>query len=211
MKNNFWDERYAQVEYVYGTEPNVFFKEILLTLPLGKLMLPAEGEGRNATFAAENGWEVSAFDISAEGKRKALELAHQNQVEIDYQIANVKEVDYRPYSFDALALIYTHFPEEKRREYHRKLASFLKTGGTLIIEGFSKNHSDFQTIDPAVGGPKDPTMLYDINELKADFPDFTFQAAFESIVELSEGEYHVGKSSVIRIIATKDKLERRGF
>ena len=43
-----WDKRYAQTDFVYGTEPNEFFKKQLLKLTPGKILLPAEGEGRNA-------------------------------------------------------------------------------------------------------------------------------------------------------------------
>ena len=46
---NFWDIRFKEEDYAYGTLPNAFFKETLNTYkPKGKLLLPAEGEGRNA-------------------------------------------------------------------------------------------------------------------------------------------------------------------
>lgn len=211
MRHSFWDERYAQEEYVYGTKPNVFLKEVLPTFSAGKILFPAEGEGRNAVFAASLGWDVKAFDNSNEGQRKALDLARENQVEIDYQLKSVEEVDFSLDSFDAIALIYAHFPESKRREYHRKLVSYLKVGGVMIIEAFGKKHSDFQIENPSVGGPKDSAMLYDIDELKGDFPEFRFMAAYPSQVELSEGDYHVGTAHVVRIIAIKDRVLPTGF
>ena len=72
---NFWDERYKAKAYVYGKEPNQYFAEKLRELEPGKILLPAEGEGRNAVFAARQGWEVSAFDSSSEGRKKAFLLA----------------------------------------------------------------------------------------------------------------------------------------
>jgi len=78
----FWNERYAAEEYAYGTEPNIFLKEILEQLTPGKILFPAEGEGRNAVFAAKLGWTVTAFDASTEGKRKAEMLASKNKVQI---------------------------------------------------------------------------------------------------------------------------------
>ena len=72
---NFWDERYKAKTYVYGKEPNQYFAEKLRELEPGKILLPAEGEGRNAVFAARQGWEVSAFDSSSEGRKKAFLLA----------------------------------------------------------------------------------------------------------------------------------------
>lgn len=53
-----WDKRYGNTEYAYGEEPNAFFKKTLDKLDLkGSILLPAEGEGRNAVYAAkkENG------------------------------------------------------------------------------------------------------------------------------------------------------------
>ncbi|MBX0331880.1 hypothetical protein K3G39_01370 [Pontibacter sp. HSC-14F20] len=64
MMQQFWKERYRQQEMVYGSEPNVFFKEQLQGLAPGKILLPAAGEGRNAVYAASQGWDVLAFDYS---------------------------------------------------------------------------------------------------------------------------------------------------
>ena len=67
-----WDQRFSGDEYVYGTEPNLFFKEKLEGLKPGKLLLPAEGEGRNAVFAARLGWQVKAVDYSVQARMKAI-------------------------------------------------------------------------------------------------------------------------------------------
>ncbi|NVM67000.1 hypothetical protein FHW88_005321 [Mucilaginibacter sp. SG538B] len=70
MKNAWtekWDQRYAEEEFAYGEQPNNFLQQQLSLLKPGKILFPAEGEGRNAVFAAGLGWAVSAFDISIEG------------------------------------------------------------------------------------------------------------------------------------------------
>ena len=72
---NMWDKRYNSPEYVYGKEPNEFFAAELKKLKPGLILLPAEGEGRNAVFAAEQGWKVHAFDSSQVAEDKALSLA----------------------------------------------------------------------------------------------------------------------------------------
>src|SRR5680860_1842183 len=84
--DDFWNERYGIEEYVYGTEPNQFYKELLKKLSPGKILFPAEGEGRNAVFAAQNGWDVTAFDSSTEGKKKAEKLAAAKGVSVKYII-----------------------------------------------------------------------------------------------------------------------------
>ena len=84
-----WDERYANDEYAFGIQPNEYFKEQLEKFDAGTILLAAEGEGRNAVFAARLGWKVFAFDISSEGKKKALHLAEKNNVTIDYQVGEL--------------------------------------------------------------------------------------------------------------------------
>ena len=205
-QQNFWNQRYADEHYAYGTLPNDYLKEKSADLRPGKILLPAEGEGRNAVFMAKLGWEVEAFDQSTAGKNKALLLAEHYDVKISYTISDVENIRYPENSFDALALIFAHFPGEDRRIEHRKLSRFLKPGRHLIIEGFSKKQATFQQLNPKSGGPRDVGMLYDLEELKKDFNDFEFIEATEEKVVLAEGEFHQGEASVIRIFAVKKQV-----
>lgn len=200
---NFWDQRYSQPDFAYGKDPNEYLKAKLVNLKPGRILFPAEGEGRNAVYAAKLGWDVFAFDISVEGKKKADRLALINRVAIDYRIEDFEEADYPSDYFDAIAFSYTHFPEAKRRLYHRKLSTYLKKDGVLILECFSKKHLDYQKDNPNAGGPKDVSMLFDLEELKEDFKGLDFMEAYESETELAEGLYHVGKASVVRLFAIK--------
>lgn len=196
--NNFWNERYSTKEYVYGTEPNEFFKQELKKLLPGKILLPGEGEGRNAVFAAKQGWEVSAFDSSFEGKRKAENLALKNNIEIDYQISDYETTNFKPEEFDVIALIYAHMNPTKRTEYHKRIAAFLKPGGTLILEGFSKKQITNNT-----GGPKNIEMLFSKKNLLNDFNSFQKLNCIETDIHFNEGLFHQGKASVIRILGHK--------
>ena len=91
----FWDARYAETDYAYGIAPNAFVKESFEKYTFsGKALFPAEGEGRNAVFAAKNGLEVFAFDMSDSAKQKALALAKQNGVSIFYQVENTNIFKY---------------------------------------------------------------------------------------------------------------------
>lgn len=203
MSREFWDERYGNEEFVYGKLPNKYFKEKIDELSVGKALFAAEGEGRNAVYAATLGWEVTAFDQSLCAKKKAISLAENNQVTIDYLVSDLYNFNYTSASFDVLVLIFAHFPEEKRRIYHRQLTQTIKNGGYIILEAFSKNHMQNQKDNPKVGGPKNIDMLYDLDEIKEDFQNFEFLEAYETETELNEGEHHKGKGSVIRILAKK--------
>lgn len=198
-----WDERYSQKEFAYGIEPNNFLKEQLLKLNSGTILFPAEGEGRNAVFAAKLGWDVSAFDISDEGRKKAFKLAEMKNVSVDYQVGELQSLEFKNAQFDAIALIYAHFPATIKSSIHKELDKYLTSGGLIIFEAFSKKHLEYVTSNPKIGGPKDINMLFSIDEIKADFSNYEILVLEEKEIELSEGLYHNGIGSVIRFIGKK--------
>ena len=200
---DFWNERYSATEFVYGKKPNAYLKEKLTKFNPGTILFPAEGEGRNAVFAATLGWKVSVFDTSTEGRKKALILAKEHFVEMVYETAELNNIGYKTAEFDAIALIFTHFPPEIRKEYFQHFNRYLKKGGIIIFEGFSKKHSEYQEKNPEAGGPKEVKMLFSEQELKDDFANFDFLEFNETEVELDEGLFHKGKGSVIHFVAKK--------
>ena len=161
-------------------------------------MLPAEGEGRNAVFAAKLGWDVHAIDMSERGKEKALKLAKENNLDFQYDVSALQDFQYTENEYDALALIYAHFPPLLRNKIHQKLIGSLKSDGILLLEAFGKKQFGKKS-----GGPPAIEMLYSIEELKTDFTNFDFIEEIEMEVELSEGELHKGTAEVIRIKARK--------
>lgn len=199
----FWDERYGQPEYAYGEQPNNFFRQQLDRIQPGKLLMPAEGEGRNAVYAATVGWEVFAFDQSVEGQKKAQKLAQITGVEMDYIVNELQDLPYSPSSFDAMGLIYAHFPAAKKSEYHKALSVYLKPGGVLIFEAFSKSNLAYRAKNEKVGGPRELDMLFSKEELLDDFVNFDISYIQEEEVELSEGLYHNGTGVVVRLVGRK--------
>ena len=198
-----WNERYSQADFAYGENPNEFLRSSLTDMPIGKILFPAEGEGRNAVYAATLGWDVFAFDMSEEGKKKAHLLADKHQVSIDYQVAEFDQVAYKQDQFDAIALIYAHFSAAPKSHYHRILQSYLKQGGLVVFEAFSKSHLPLRRNNPSVGGPEDLDMLFSIEELRSDFDNFEIIQLSENVIELNEGLCHVGTGSVIRFVGRK--------
>lgn len=200
----FWDERYAADGYAYGTAPNDFFRESLGEQPItGKILFAAEGEGRNALYAAQNGLAVSAFDISESAKDKALALFKADGLSIDYRIGDFLAMNYQENEFDAAALIFAHFPKNLLSIYHKRMAALIKPGGFLILEGFSKNNLPLSQENPSVGGPKNIDMLFTTEQIQKDFDDFRPLLLEERLVELSEGFFHQGTASVVRFLGIK--------
>lgn len=200
---NRWNDRYSQKEFAYGTQPNNYLKEQLEKLHPGEILFPAEGEGRNAVFAATLGWTVSAFDISTEGKSKALRLAKENKVTINYQVGLLEDLDFKSEQFDVIALIYAHFPADIKSSYHKALDKYLPRDGLVIFEAFSKKHLEYIAKNEKVGGPKEIEMLFSIEEIQSDFANYEIIELVEKEIELSEGQFHNGKGSVIRFVGRK--------
>lgn len=198
-----WNTRYKEETYAYGKEPNEFLKSQLQKLNLGKILFGAEGEGRNAVYAAKLGWDVSAFDISIEGKNKAMQLANENKLSMDYRVGQLPDLDFKDHYFDAIALIYAHFPPEIKNKYHQLLDKKLKKGGTIIFEAFGKNHLEYRAKNPKIGGPQDLDSLFSVEELQADFSNYNMEQLQETEIELNEGLYHNGKGSVVRFVGYK--------
>ena len=82
MSKDFWNSRYSEQEFAYGTQPNAFLRERLEKIKSGTALFLGEGEGRNAVYAATLGWQVDAVDFSSSAKVKALKLAEKNNVKI---------------------------------------------------------------------------------------------------------------------------------
>ncbi len=200
---SFWNQRYSQDEFAYGKEPNAFFKNELDKLQPAKLFLAAEGEGRNAVYAAQKGWEVVCYDFSEEAQKKALKLADEKGVTIDYRLASLADINFDKAEFDAVGIVFVQLPEVIRRKNFQKISSFLKSGGTMILEAFSKSHIEDQRENPTVGGPKNIDQLYQLDSIKKDFENFEIEIATEVQTNLEEGIYHRGKSSVVRFVGRK--------
>lgn len=198
MSNSFWNERYSQSEFVYGEGPNIFFAEELSKLMPGTIILPCDGEGRNAVYAATKGWNVQAFDLSEAGKLKADYLALKYGVEIDFQIMDAEFASFSDESTDVVALIYAHLPPEVRKTLHLNSIKWLKPGGKVILEVFCPDQ-----LNNSSGGPKDINMLYTKEMLSDDFKDLKIELLEYKKIELKEGKFHEGPADVIRMIATK--------
>lgn len=200
---NRWDERYSDEQFAYGIQPNNYLEEQLHKLKPGTILFPAEGEGRNAVFAAHLGWQAYAFDISVEGQKKAWKLAADNNVAINYELGELQALAYSKHQFDAIALIYAHFPANVKSHLHKALDLYLRPGGIIIFEAFSKKHLEYLAKNQNVGGPKDIESLFSVEEIVTDFNNYDVIELEEVEITLSEGSYHNGQASVIRFVGQK--------
>lgn len=193
-----WNARYNSTNYIYGIEPNSFFAESLLKLNPGKILLPGEGEGRNAIYAAQNLWEVHAFDYSNVACEKALRLANKNNVNINYSVHDTNQINFAENSFDLIAVFYLHLITHERIDFHNHLIKLLKPKGVFLAEYFSK-----EQLNNNSGGPRKSELLYSKSDIFNDFNRLSKVKIEEVKTYLDEGDWHKGQAEVIRIIGNK--------
>ncbi len=155
--------------------------------------MPAEGQGRNAIYAASKGWQVDAFDFSEVAQEKALAFAKQKKVVINYELKSIEDFKADK-KYDVVALLYVHLPEAIRQQFHKAIYDSIKPGGYLVVEAFAKEQLAFDS-----GGPKDVALLYDAPSICSDFPFIHLLSCGQSVVELDEGAYHKGKAALLRM------------
>ncbi len=193
-----WDERYSNKEYAFGKDPNVFFKSVIKTMKPGKMLVPGAGEGRDAVFAASLGWQVDAFDLSAVGREKCLNLAREFKTTVNYRLLNATDFTADEGIYDAAALIYFHLPEAIRKQFYREVFKSVRKGGSVILELFNPKQ-----LQNTSGGPKDVSMLMTPSILSCDFNGLQIIQNEEMEVTLHEGKYHEGKADIVRFIGIK--------
>lgn len=199
MSKEIWNERYQHTEtYIYGKSPNLYFEQVVRKLRPSSVFLPADGEGRNAVFAAQFGCDVYAFDQSEAAMQKALLLAKERSVRIDYSIADLETAQYKHESFDLMGLVYIHLPESIRRQIFQRLLTFVRLGGYVMLEAFTKKH-----LGNTGSGPKTIDLLYDAADIREDFAELEILEFYETHIEIDEGPLHQGGAEIVRLLGRK--------
>ncbi len=195
---DFWDNRYSSGEFIYGTEPNEFFKLEIDKLPAGRLLALAEGEGRNGIYAAGLGWEVTAVDFSSVARDKALKLASEKGATIGYIISSLE--DFQPESdyYDAVSMIFMHLNPDISELVHERAVGSLKPGGRVILEVYAK-----EQLGKDSGGPQNADMLYSLEEIRRNFNELKIINLEKKVIHLNESKYHSGEAVVIRFVGEK--------
>ncbi len=195
---SFWDERFGQDAYVYGKEPNEYFRSVIDKLPPGRLFVPGAGEGRDAVYAATLGWEVHCLDLSAEGRRKAMLLAAEKGVAIHYDVQSITDAAFPDGHFNMIASVFFHLPSAIRHRFYADAHRWLSPGGVFLMEAFTPAQ-----LANTSGGPKDPDMLVDATAVKTDLAQFHILRIAEEEPTLAEGAYHTGKANVVDVLALR--------
>lgn len=167
MDARHWDERYAAKDLVWSAEPNIFVAEATADLPPGRALDLAAGEGRNALWLAERGWQVLAVDFSQVALDRADALARKRDIQPPGSFATLRadllEHVPAPRSYDLVLVVYLQLPAPERRAVLRRAADAVGPGGTLFVVAH-----DSANLEHGYGGPPDPAVLYTARDIAED-------------------------------------------
>lgn len=196
-----WENRYQSAgDYLYGMTPAGFLTENPGWLRPGlRTLSVADGEGRNATYLAELGLKVTAFDMAPTAVDRGRALAAAKGVEVDFHVAGWDDWDWTDDRFDLIVAVFIQYAPPKIRD--RQFADLRRTlapGGVLMLHGFTPDQVALGT-----GGPGNPAHMYTVDLLREAFGDWRIErlAAYER--EMQEGPGHSGRSALIDLIVRK--------
>lgn len=172
MDSAGWDSRYQAAELVWGGEPNRFVAaEFTATTP-GRALDLATGEGRNAIWLAQAGWQVTAVDFSAVAIDRGRRLAERQGVTVEWVVADVRDYQPAPGAFDAVIVAYLHLPANDLNPILTRAAHAVAAGGRILVVGH-----DVTNIADGIGGPQDPAILYTPDAIVAALPGLRILSA----------------------------------
>jgi 2-polyprenyl-3-methyl-5-hydroxy-6-metoxy-1,4-benzoquinol methylase len=198
---DFWNQRYSNDSFFYGTGPNAFLASQAHLLRSGQQALAvADGEGRNGVWLARQGLDVTAVDFSPVAVAKARQLAAQCGVTVRHEIADLFAWNWGENRFDVIVAIFIQFAAPAgRRILHEAMRDALKPGGLLILQGYRPKQLEYKT-----GGPSSAENLYTADTLREEFPGMKILHLREHDDEICEGEGHCGMSALVDLVARKE-------
>lgn len=197
----FWDDRYAEDSFLFGEKPNQFLQEQAERIAKGgKVLVPADGEGRNGVWLAEQGFDVVTFDLSPRGVAKAELLAQRRGVRLRQELSDAMTWTWPEDAFDAVVLIFFLLPPEARERIHARAKAALRPGGLILLECYRPE----QILRGLTsGGPKDIRMLPERDALTRDFTGLETVLLEEADPVLDEGVRHRGLAATVRYIGRR--------
>lgn len=162
----FWNERYRSSSNLWSGQVNPILVTESVDLAPGSALDVGCGEGADAVWLAEQGWQVTALDVSTvaleRGAAHAKEVSAEVARRITWLHADLTDWVPAPASYDLVSVQFLHLPEEQREVLHRRLAESVAPGGTLLVVGH--HPSDLQTNVPR---PSLPGLLFAASDVVA--------------------------------------------
>jgi SAM-dependent methyltransferase len=155
----FWNERYRSSARVWSGNPNPQLMVEVTGLTPGRALDAGCGEGADAIWLAQRGWDVVAVDISSVALERAAAHARDTDpvasARIVWQQGDLLTNPPEAGSFDLVSVQFMQLPPEPRHQLFSALARAVRPGGTLLVVGH--HPSDLAT---GVHRPPTPERFY---------------------------------------------------
>ena len=202
MPEAFWSARFrdAGADYLFGVEPNRWLVQHVDSLVgCSSVLSVADGEGRNSVWLAQQGFAVTANEISPVALEKARKLASDRQVSVCFERGDLLTGALPTAGYDAVVAVFIQFvgPQERATVF-AGLKSAVKPGGVLLLHGYTPQQLEYKT-----GGPPSVDHLYTPELLRALFADWEILRLDAYEDDLDEGAGHKGRSALIGLVAKK--------
>ena len=198
---DFWNKRFDTPGYIFGKAPNEYLEAQAKhhLKPGDSVLCVADGEGRNSVWLAKQGMQVDAFDVSEIALSKAVALATEEAVQVQFSLASSDTWDWQPNQYDAVVGIFIQFADPVMRvRLFAQMVSTLRPGGMLIIQGYTPKQLVFKT-----GGPSILEHLYTEDMIRDLIGDLEPVDLYVYEKTLSEGPKHTGMSALLGLVARK--------
>ena len=128
-----WDQRYAQMDALWSGRPNTVLVRETRGLQPGRALDVGCGEGADAVWLAEQGWDVTALEVSRVALDRAARHAGQRGVTIQWLHCGLVEAALPPASFDLVSAQYPALLRTGDNAAGLALLNAVAPGGILLV------------------------------------------------------------------------------
>ena len=166
MDAQTWNQRYSETELMWSAGPNLFVEQLCRDLTPGRSIDLAAGEGRNAIWLAEQGWDSTAVDYSDVAIDKARQIAAKRGVTITAEVADLTEYEPSPGAYDLVVIAYLQIADEQLTPILGRAAAAVAPGGTFVLVCHDRDN-----LERGYGGPQHPDVLTTPDQVVAAIGD----------------------------------------
>lgn len=133
----FWDERYSSAGRLWSGNPNPHLVDRVADLSPGTALDVGSGEGADAVWLAVRGWRVTGVDVSQVALDRAAGHAADAGVGdlTSWQRADLMRWEPPAAAYDLVSAQFMHLPRVELDALHRRLATAVRPGGSLLLVG----------------------------------------------------------------------------
>lgn len=130
---DLWDQRYTSKEQMWSGQPNTALVTETRGLRAGRALDVGCGEGADALWLAERGWDVTALDVSQVALDRAAEQAGHVGIQVRWLHAGLVEAPLPPAAFDLVSAQYPALLRTEKRDAELALLNAVAPGGVLLV------------------------------------------------------------------------------